>query len=62
MKGLNKTAILPIVSIICIGIAAITGHEFTKDTVDAIATISSIVITAGISVWGVIKNHKDGDK
>jgi hypothetical protein len=58
MKSVSKTAILPVVSVICIAIAAITGHKFNEGTVDTIATVSSIVITAGISIWGVLKNHK----
>jgi hypothetical protein len=62
MKNVSKTAILPVVSIICIGIAAITGHKFSADVVDNIATVASIAITAGISIWGVFKNHKKEGK
>ena len=55
---MSKTAILPVVSVICLAIAAVTGHEISKDLQDAIATVSAIVIGAGISVWGIIKSHK----
>lgn len=57
MKNLNKTAILPIVSVVCLAIAAITGHKFSADTIDAIATVSAIVVTSIISIVGVIKDH-----
>jgi hypothetical protein len=56
--NISKTAILPIVTIICGGIAVITGHPIGKDTVDMVATIGATVIGAGISIYGVIKNHK----
>jgi uncharacterized membrane protein YcaP (DUF421 family) len=55
---MNKTAILPIVTIICLGIGTLIGKPIGKDTVDMIATIAATVISAGVSVWGVIKNHK----
>ena len=55
---MNKTVILPIVTIICGGIAIITGKPIGSDTIDMIATISATVIGAGISIYGVIKNHK----
>jgi hypothetical protein len=58
MTKYSKSAILPIVSIVCVAIAAITGHKFSHDVVDSIATVASIVITSGISIWGVFKNHK----
>jgi uncharacterized membrane protein YcaP (DUF421 family) len=60
MEGfkMNKTAILPIVTIICLGIGTLIGKPIGKDTVDMIATIAATVISAGVSVWGVIKNHK----
>lgn len=57
--NMNKTAILPIVSVICLGIATITGHSINANMQDEIATIAATVIGAGISVWGVIKNHKN---
>lgn len=55
---MNKTAILPIISVIYIGIEAITGQKITTITADELATVASIVITAGISVWGILKNHE----
>jgi hypothetical protein len=59
MKNINKTAVLPIVSVIALAIAAITGHKFTNDTIDAISSVAAIAITAGINIWGIIKNHKE---
>jgi hypothetical protein len=63
MEGfkMQKTAILPIVTIICGGITVISGHPIGKDTVDLIATIAATVIGAGISIWGVIKDHSKGE-
>ena len=57
---MSKSAILPIVTIVCGGIAIITGKPIGSDTIDMIATISATAIGAGISIWGVIKNHKKG--
>jgi hypothetical protein len=58
MKGVSKTAILPVVSVVALAIAAITGHKFNQGTIDEFSTVAAIVITAGINVWGIIKNHK----
>lgn len=55
---LSKTTILPIVSVICLGITAVTGLDISKDLVDVIATIATIGIGAGVSIWGIIKTHK----
>jgi uncharacterized membrane protein YcaP (DUF421 family) len=54
---MKKTAILPIVTIICLGIGTLIGKPIGKDTVDMIATITATAFTAGISIWGVIKDH-----
>jgi hypothetical protein len=56
---ISKTAILPIVSVVCLGIGAITGHNISSNMQDEIATIVSTVIGAGISIWGIIQNHKN---
>jgi hypothetical protein len=58
MKNVSKTAILPILSVIALGIATLTGHQFSKDVIDETATVLAVVITAGINVWGILKNHK----
>jgi hypothetical protein len=55
---MNKTAILPIVSVICLGVAAITGHTISNDLQNDIATWTSSLIGVGIGIYGVIKNHK----
>lgn len=59
---MKKSAILPIISVVALGYAAITGHKVSDDLVNQIADISAIVITAGISVWGIIKDHSKGVK
>jgi hypothetical protein len=55
---MNKTVILPIVTIVCGAIALITKKPIGADTQDMIATVAATVIGAAISIWGVIKNHK----
>lgn len=58
---MNKTAILPIVSVVCMGVAVVTGHTISASIQDEVATIAATAIGAGISIWGVIKNHKKGE-
>lgn len=55
---MNKTAIAPIVTVICMGIGVIIGHPIGETTQAEIATIAAAVITAAVSIWGVVKNHK----
>jgi hypothetical protein len=55
---INKTAILPIVSVICLAVATITGHQVASNVQDEIATIAATVIGAGVSIWGVVKDHQ----
>jgi hypothetical protein len=59
---MSKTAILPIITVICLAIGTMTGHEVSQSLQDEIATIAATVIGAGISIWGVIKNHKGEGK
>jgi ribose/xylose/arabinose/galactoside ABC-type transport system permease subunit len=58
MKNINKTAILPIVTAVCLGIGYVTGHQISSSLQDEIATIATAVIGTGVTVWGVIKDHK----
>jgi hypothetical protein len=58
MKNINKSAILPIVSVIALGIGAITGHKIDENLQEDIATWSATLIGVGVSIWGVIKDHK----
>jgi hypothetical protein len=53
---LSKAAILPIVSAICLAIGFVTGKPIGSDTVDMIATYAVALITAGCTIWGVVKN------
>lgn len=55
-----KTAILPVVAVVCLGVAAVTGHQVSQSVQDEVATIGSIVVGGAIAIWGVIKNHKKG--
>lgn len=56
--NVNKTAIIPVVSILCGAYFLITGHAVSAPVQDEFATIGVIVVGAGVSIWGVIKNHK----
>jgi hypothetical protein len=58
--NMKKTSILPIVSVVCLAVAAVTGHQISKDIVNEVADIAVAVIGAGISIWGVIKDHSKG--
>lgn len=58
---MNKTIILPIVALITLGITALTGVEINSDLQDSIATGVTILVSAGISLYGIIKNHKKVD-
>ena len=55
---MSKTAILPIISVVCLGVGTVTGHQVSAGLQDEIATIAATAIGAGISIWGVFKNHK----
>ncbi|MDP4087121.1 MAG: hypothetical protein Q8934_21395 [Bacillota bacterium] len=57
---MSKTAILPIVSVVCLGVAAITGHTVDAKLQDDIATWAASLIGVGVGIWGVIKDHKGG--
>jgi hypothetical protein len=55
---IKKTAILPIISVIALGVGAVTGHQIDAKLQDEIATYAATIIGVGVSIWGVIKNHK----
>ncbi|PEJ57386.1 hypothetical protein CN692_13310 [Bacillus sp. AFS002410] len=55
---LSKSAILPIISVICLCIATITGHQISSDVQDHIAAVASVTISAVVSIWGIVKNHQ----
>ena len=59
---MNKTAILPIISVICLGVAAITGHKIDDSLQVQIADWAASLIGVGIGIYGVIKNHKKEGK
>lgn len=55
---MNKTAIIPIVTVLAGAYTLITKEAVEKDTIDTISNIAAILILAGINVWGIVKNHK----
>lgn len=55
---MKKTIILPIISIIFMAITAITGHQFDEATIESVATAVAVLITTGLSIYGVLKDHK----
>lgn len=54
----NKTVIGPIVSILCLGVGAVTGHPIGTNLEEEIITWTVAVGGIAYSVWGVFKNHK----
>jgi putative Mn2+ efflux pump MntP len=60
---ISKTAILPVISVICLAIAAVTGHTIKNDTQDLIATYGSVIGSTIITIWGIYTNHqKESEK
>lgn len=57
-----KTMILPIIAILALGLKAATGVEIDQATQESIATGAGILVAAGLSIYGVFKNHKKDDK
>lgn len=57
-----KTAILPIVTVGCLAVGSLTGHPVSQNLQTEIVEIASVVVAGGISIWGIIKNHKKAGK
>jgi hypothetical protein len=55
---MNKTIILPIIAVIALIIEAVTGQKIDKATQDDVANGLTILVTAGVTIWGIFKNHK----
>lgn len=53
-----KTIIAPIVATICLGIGTFTGHHFGNDVQGEITDIGTVIVGCGVSIYGIIKNHK----
>lgn len=53
-----KTAIVPIVSVLAGAYFLITGHAISQLIQNEITSIATIALGAGVSIWGIIKNHK----
>ncbi|PEJ48211.1 hypothetical protein CN692_24195 [Bacillus sp. AFS002410] len=60
--NVSKTAIMPIVTVICMAIGVILGHPIGQDTIEMISTVAATAFTAGYAIWGIIKNHKKEEK
>lgn len=61
MQNINwKTAIIPVVTTGCLVVSSITGHPISKDVQTAIEEIGGIIISGGLSIWGIFHNHKKG--
>lgn len=59
MKNVNyKTIIAPIVAVVALGYAAISGHAIAASVQTEIVDISCVVVGAGVSIWGIFHNHK----
>jgi uncharacterized membrane protein len=58
---MKKTAILPIITVLALAYGTFTGYKVSNDIVNQIADIAAVVITAGISVWGIVKDHSKGE-
>lgn len=50
--------IAPIVAVICMAVAGITGVQIDADTQEQVATGIFVCISAGVSIYGIVKNHK----
>ena len=59
---MNKTAILPIVTVLAGAYTLITKDAVEQSTIDTITNIAVIAIAAGINIWGIFKNHKKEGK
>lgn len=57
---MEKTMILPVISVICLGVASFTGHAISQGIQQQLADGIYILIGAGVSIWGIFKNHKGG--
>ena len=55
---ISKTAILPIITTLFLGISYVTGHSFSKDTIDFWANLVAALGTSAITIWGIVKNHR----
>lgn len=57
-----KTAILPILTTLAAAITLIFKIDIPHDTIDFLASVLGIAIMAGVNIWGIYKNHKEGVK
>lgn len=55
--NINKTAILPVVTALFLGIGYVTGHQFSKSFIENMATYISAAIFLYVTIQGVFKNH-----
>ena len=53
-----NTIIVPIVSVILMVIGGFLHIDFTEDEKKVITEAAALLVTAGVALWGIIKNHK----
>lgn len=58
---MGKTIILPILMVIGLVIKSVTGYEIPEEVLNGWADAIAVLIAAGVTVWGIIKNHKKKD-
>ena len=54
---MSKTAIAPIVALILMVVGGLFHIDFTEDEKTIITESAALLITAGITLYGIIKNH-----
>lgn len=54
---MKKTAILPVISVLCVGITAVSGVEISGEVQNLIVDVV-IGVASAISIYGIYKDHK----
>lgn len=58
MKQYDKSVILPVLGVIALAIGAVFHISIDDSALDKIAEGIAAAITIGVTLYGVIKNHK----
>lgn len=56
---MNKTAIAPIIALILLLVGGVFHIDFTEDEKTVITESAALIITAGVTLYGIIKNHNN---
>ena len=54
---MSKTVIAPIIALILMLVGGAFHIDFTEDEKTAITESAALIITAGVTLYGIIKNH-----